>query len=66
VSSLPALGYGACLQSGLAGESATDAAPPSAGQGYFYLVTARNTLGEIGTKGYAKSGVERANLAPCP
>jgi len=66
VSSLPGLGYGACLQSGLTAETATDAATPSAGQGYFYLVTARNRLGEIGTKGFASSGIERANAAPCP
>jgi len=66
VSSLAGLGYGACLQSGLTAETATDATTPSAGQGYFYLVTARNRLGEIGTKGTASSGLERANPAPCP
>lgn len=66
VTSLPGLGYGTCLQTGLAVESATDATSPSAGQGMFYLVTARNRLGEIGTKGYASTGIERANAAPCP
>jgi len=66
LSSLAGLGFGACLQSGLTAESATDATSPSAGQGYFYLVTARNLLGEIGTKGYLSSGLERANAAPCP
>jgi hypothetical protein len=66
ISSLSGLGYGVCLQNGLAAESATDASTPSAGQGYFYLVTARNLLGEIGTKGSASSGIERANAAPCP
>ena len=66
VSSLPGLGYGTCLQTGLAIESGTDAATPSTGQGYFYLVTARNRLGEIGTKGFASTGIERANAAPCP
>jgi hypothetical protein len=66
VSSLPGLGYGTCLETGLTVESATDAATPSAGQGFFYLVTARNRLGEIGTKGYASTGIERANAAPCP
>jgi hypothetical protein len=66
LSSLSGLGYGSCLQSGLANESATDATIPAAGQGYFYLTTARNRLGEIGTKGRASSGLERANAAPCP
>lgn len=66
LSSLSGLGYGACLQNGLTNESATDATVPSAGQGYFYLLTARNRLGEIGTKGFATSGLERANLSPCP
>ncbi|MBZ5639506.1 MAG: hypothetical protein LAO51_12235 [Acidobacteriia bacterium] len=66
ISSLSGLAYGTCLQNGLTTESATDAATPSAGNGYFYLITARNLLGEIGTKGYASSGIERANAAPCP
>jgi len=66
ISSLSGLGFGTCLQSGLTAETATDVTTPSAGQGYFYLVTARNLLGEIGTKGYATSGIERANAAPCP
>jgi len=66
LSSLAGLGYGACLQSGLTNESVTDAAIPAAGQGYFYLTTARNRLGEIGTKGQASSGLERGNAAPCP
>jgi hypothetical protein len=66
ISSLSGLSFGTCLQSGLTAESATDAATPSAGQGFFYLITARNLLGEIGTKGYASTGIERANAAPCP
>ena len=32
----------------------------------FYLVTARNRLGEEGTKGFRSSGPERPNDAPCP
>jgi hypothetical protein len=66
VSTLPGLAYGACLQNGITTETATDTVTPSVGQGYFYLITARNRLGEIGTKGYASSGTERANAAPCP
>jgi hypothetical protein len=63
---LPGLAYGACLDSGLTDESYTDLDLPSAGQAYFYLVTARNLLGEEGTKGNDSSGAERANPAPCP
>jgi hypothetical protein len=66
ISSLPGLAYGTCFQNGITTETATDTATPSAGQGYFYLITARNRLGEIGTKGYSTSGMERANAAPCP
>src|SRR5258705_127679 len=47
-------------------QTGTDAATASAGEGYFSLVTARNLLGEIGPKGHASSGFERANAAPCP
>jgi hypothetical protein len=66
LSSLPGLAFGTCWQNGLTVESATDATSPGAGQGFFYLTTARNRLGEIGTKGAASSGIERANAAPCP
>ena len=66
ISTLPGLTYGACLQSGITTETATDTVTPTVGQGYFYLITARNRLGEIGTKGFATSGTERANAAPCP
>jgi len=66
LSSLSGLAFGTCLQNGLTAETATDPSTPSAGQGYFYLITARNRLGEIGTKGYASTGLERANAAPCP
>ena len=59
-------GFGACNQSNLPGETATDAALPNAGAGFFYLVTAENVLAEEGTKGFQSSGVQRANAAPCP
>ncbi len=58
--------YGACLMSPIASESWTDSSVPAPGTGYFYLVTARNRLGEEGTKGFASSGIERPNPAPCP
>ena len=59
-------GYGVCLSSGLTGESGVDASTPSAGQCFFYLVTAENRLAEEGTLGHTSSGVERANQGPCP
>jgi hypothetical protein len=65
LSSLPG-GVGACFQSPLLAETATDAASPAAGASWFYLVTARNRLGEEGTKGPRSSGVERPNTSPCP
>jgi hypothetical protein len=65
LSTLPG-GFGTCFASGLGSEAAGDAAAPASRQGWFYLVTARNLLGEEGTKGFLTSGAERANLAPCP
>ena len=59
-------GFGACFQSPLLAETATDAASPASGTAWFYLVTARNRLGEEGTKGFRSSGVERPNPSPCP
>ena len=44
----------------------TDDASPGTGAGFFYLVTADNTLDEEGTKGFTSAGAQRANLAPCP
>jgi hypothetical protein len=59
-------GYGACLGSSITDDAWQDTATPPFGQGWFYLVTARNRLGEIGTKGYDSSGAERSNASPCP
>jgi hypothetical protein len=41
-------------------------AVPDPGQGFFYLVTARNRLAEEGTKGSTSAGVPRSNAFPCP
>lgn len=57
---------GTCLQSGLAVTSATDAATPGPGVGWFYLVSVRNRLGEESTTGFDSQGVERPNPSPCP
>jgi hypothetical protein len=59
-------GFGACEQSVLPGEAATDMDVPAIGTGFFYLVTAKNLLDEEGTKGFQSNGAERANAAPCP
>jgi hypothetical protein len=59
-------GTGACFTSGLSAESASDTSDPAVGQGWFYLVTARNRLGEEGTKGFRSDGSERPNPAACP
>ena len=55
ISALPG-GFGACLQSGIATESATDAALPAVGAGWFYIVTARSNLGQEGTKEFQSGG----------
>jgi hypothetical protein len=59
-------GAGTCLVSPLATEVTNDASAPASGQGFFYLVTARNRLGEEGTKGFKTGGLERPNSSPCP
>jgi hypothetical protein len=66
VSSLASGGTGTCLAPGIAGETASDASLPAVGTGFFYLVTARNRLGEEGTKGFRSTGSERPNPLPCP
>ena len=65
IGNLAGLGFGDCEQTGLAGESATDTADVPAGDCFFYLVTARNRLGEEGTKGYRSDGSERTGTV-CP
>jgi hypothetical protein len=58
---------GTCEQHDLTATTATDTDPaPSAGDGFFYLVTAENRLAEEGTKGWRSSGSERPNPLPCP
>ena len=66
MSDLPGLGYGDCTDAGLTDTTATDSAWPSTSDGWFYLVTAENRLGEEGTKGSDSGGIGRANPSPCP
>ena len=58
--------YGACFAGGLTSVNVSDASTPPPGQGYFYLVTARNRLGEEGPKGYRSDTTEEGNPSPCP
>ena len=66
ISSLPGGGYGLCAAVQVAGISWSDATAPAPGSGLFYLVTGVNRIREEGTKGYASSGAQRNNPAPCP
>jgi hypothetical protein len=66
VSNLSGLGYGECDQYDLPDESTTDTDPVSVGDGFFYLVTVENRLGEEGTKGRDSDGSERPNPNFCP
>ena len=58
--------FGDCLPPTVSGASASDTGIPSVDTGYFYLVTARNRLGEEGTKGSQSNGTPRPNPASCP
>jgi len=64
--SLPGGAYGICFASGLTVAKVTDSSFPASGQGTFYIATARNRLGEEGTKGFQSDGTQRANPSPCP
>jgi hypothetical protein len=66
LAALPANGFGGCLASGLTATTVSEPATPAIGQGWFYLVTARNRLDEEGTKGKKSNGSQRPNPAPCP
>jgi len=62
---LPGLLFGSCFQQGLSAETTTDMNVPGVGSGFFYLVTAENSLAEEGTKGFQTNGIERQGSA-CP
>jgi len=57
LAALSGLGYGAWYN---------DPDLPGPGDGFFYLVTAVNSLGEEGPKGWDDAGAPRANPSPCP
>jgi len=54
----------ACLASGTQEATATDAAVPVQGSGYWYLVRCRNSCG-LGTYGFQRDAIERTS-AVCP
>jgi hypothetical protein len=60
-----ASGYGSCFTQGLTVTNAIDAADPSPGQCFFYLITAENMITEEGTMGNNSSGAKRTNASPC-
>ena len=65
MSSLVSLGYGTCAQQDLIAATTTDNDPVPDGDGYFYLVTVENRLGEEGTKGLDSSDtVREGNVCP--
>jgi len=65
-SSLSGLGYGACTLQGIPGEAANVPDVPPTGDGFFYLVSVVNRLGEEGTKGYQSNGTTERLGAVCP
>lgn len=58
--------FGSCQASRVATNSWADANVPTAGAGWFYLVTGENDLWEEGTMGAETGPIERPNTAPCP
>ncbi len=66
LSARSATNYGSCHQQGIAGISTTDNETPPAADGYMYILTVENFLGEEGTMGYTSALTERPNTAPCP
>jgi hypothetical protein len=57
---------GSCEQQDIPGTTTSDATVPPVGDGWFYLVTAENRLGEESTRGNDSAGGIRPETAPCP
>lgn len=66
LSALEGMGYGDCHLHDLTVRRIDDPDVPPTADGYFYLVTAENRLGEEGTKGADSGGSGRPNPLPCP
>lgn len=59
-------GYGDCHTHDISSTSVYDPELPSAGSGFFYLVSVENRLDEEGTLGTSSAGDERVPAAECP
>ena len=57
---------GSCLLSNLPSHSASLDEFPATSQGFYYLVIARNRLGEDGSPGRGSGGAPRTIPVPCP
>lgn len=57
--------YGSCLSTGIPATTADDPSSPALGSGYFYLVTATNSLDEEGASGFDSGSTPRTPTA-CP
>lgn len=66
LSSLSDVYAGTCEQSGLVASNASDPGTPPNGDGWFYLVTSVNRLGEEGTRGADGAGTDRPDTGVCP
>jgi hypothetical protein len=66
LSALSPTNAGACEQPDLPDETTSDGDTTPSGDGYFYLVTAANRLGEEGTRGFKRPAEERPVATPCP
>ncbi len=66
LSALDGTSWGSCLESGVTGTSTIDSTIASAGNGFYYLVAARNRLGEEGTLGETSAETTRWPAAACP
>jgi hypothetical protein len=65
IQNLTSLNYGGCASQHLPLPMATVSETVAPGDGYFYLVTVENRLGEEGTKGFRHGGIEREGTV-CP
>lgn len=65
VSRLASGDYGTCLATRTPATTWIDADLPAAGRAFFYLVGARNRLGERGPLGTSSAGAPRTPSSPC-
>ena len=66
LSAIVGSGFGECSQDSLTTTTTTDTEAVPSQDGFYYLVTVVNGLGEEGTKGNRSDGGDRLNATPCP